>query len=110
VDLVKPFRYRPACSAAHCALPALYKLAASWSDGSSRELKNYGLACESHRDSQLEIARRHHQALRLCADETVGPVEVYVLRIGCRDAELVRCANKHGGEAGSAGGEAGAGP
>ena len=30
---------------------AIYKIAAAWSDGTSRELKNYGLACETHRDS-----------------------------------------------------------
>jgi hypothetical protein len=91
MDAAKPFSYRPSCSALHCERPAVYKLAATWSDGSSRELKNYGLACEAHRDSQLELARRHHQRLRLCEDETVGPVEVFILRAGCRDAELIPC-------------------
>jgi hypothetical protein len=67
----------------------VYKIAATWSDGSSRELKNYGLACEVHRDSQLAIARAHHQGIRLSDGETVGPVELYLLRWGCRDAELV---------------------
>ncbi len=36
-----------------CRAPAVYKIAATWSDGSSRELKNYGLACEGHRDQEL---------------------------------------------------------
>jgi hypothetical protein len=85
----KPFRYRPLCSAPECQAPAVYKIAATWSDTSSRELKNYGLACAAHRDSQLETARRHHAALRLSPDETVGPVELFLLRAGCRDAELV---------------------
>ena len=84
-----PFHYRAACSANRCRNPAVYKIAATWSDGSSGELKNYGLACEQHRDQELAVARRHHEGLRLAEDETVGPVELYVLRSGCRDAELV---------------------
>lgn len=85
----KPFRYRPICSVVHCEEPAHYKIAATWSDGSSRELKSYGLACQAHRDSQLEIARRRHARLRVSDDETVGPVALYLLRSGCRDAELI---------------------
>jgi len=94
MDQNKPFRYRPSCSASHCDQPAVYKIAATWSDGSSRELKNYGLACEVHRDSYVAAARRAHQGLRVSDGETVGPVEIYVLRSGCRDAELVRYAEK----------------
>jgi hypothetical protein len=80
------------CNVPDCTKPALYKIAAAWSDGASRELKNYGLACESHRDVQLDRALRHHQALRVAEGETVGPVELYLLREGCRDAELARVA------------------
>jgi hypothetical protein len=82
------FRYVTGCSANGCDHSAIYKIAAAWSDGTSRELKNYGLACLEHRDSQLERARRRHQALRLSDGESVGPVELYVLRTGCRDTEL----------------------
>jgi hypothetical protein len=84
------FRYIPGCSAPGCDHPAIYKIAAAWSDGTSRELKNYGLVCEPHRGAQLTLARRHHQALRLSDGESVGPVELYVLRTGCRDVELTR--------------------
>jgi hypothetical protein len=70
-------------------LPALYKIAAAWSDGSSRELKNYGVACERHRETELAAARLRHSRLRLAEDEAVGPVELYRLQLGCRDAELV---------------------
>jgi len=97
MDLLKPFRYRPSCSAVHCDQPAVYKLAAAWSGGSSRELKNYGLTCLVHRDSELAAARRRHDCLRLSDDETVGPVEVYVLRSGCRDTELMPYAGPDGG-------------
>ena len=57
MDDSRSFRYRPGCSAPGCDRPALYKIAAIWSDGTSRELKNYGLACENHRDLQLSAAR-----------------------------------------------------
>ena len=33
------FHYRPTCSAPGCSSPAAYKVAASWSDGTSWELK-----------------------------------------------------------------------
>jgi hypothetical protein len=86
----KPFRYRAGCSVAGCTEPAGYKLAATWSDGTSREFKNYGLACEAHRELQLAHALARHRALRVSEGETVGPVELYVLRPGCRDADLDR--------------------
>jgi hypothetical protein len=94
------FRYQPACGAPGCQALAVYKVAAAWSDGTSRELKNYGLACEAHRDSQLARARDDHRGLRLADGETVGAVELYVLREGCRDAELARVSER--GEPGSA--------
>jgi hypothetical protein len=84
------FRYRPRCSAPSCDRPALYKIAAIWSDGTSRELKNYGLACEDHRDLQLKAAQARLRSLRLSDAESVGPVELYLLRTGCRDVDLAR--------------------
>ncbi len=89
MPLEPQFRYRPSCTWASCEAPALYKIAATWSGGSSRELKNYGLACEQHRDQLFAAAGRNHERLRLAEDETVGPLELYFLRGGCRDAELV---------------------
>jgi hypothetical protein len=85
----QPFRYRARCSAAGCQQPAAFKIAASWSDGSSRELKTYGLVCEQHREHELAAARRRHDSLRRAEDETVGPVELYRLLPGCRDRDLV---------------------
>jgi hypothetical protein len=86
----RPFVYCPLCGAANCGQPALYKIAAVWSDGTSRELKNYGLACARHRDQELEQARSRHERLNRADDESVGPIELYVLVPGCRDAELTR--------------------
>jgi hypothetical protein len=90
MEPAQAFRYTPTCSAPGCDRPGIYKIAAPWSDGTSRELKNYGLACEAHRDAQRNAARRQIQALKLSDGELVGPVAVYILRPGCRDTELVR--------------------
>jgi hypothetical protein len=90
MDQSGPFCYCPGCSAPACDRPAVYKIAATWSDGTSRELKNYGLACEDHRDSQLSAARSRLRSLKLSGGESVGPVELYVLRTGCRDVNLTR--------------------
>jgi hypothetical protein len=107
MEQLEPFRYRASCSASRCDQPAVYKIAATWSDGSSHELKNYGLTCAAHRDSGLEAARRRHQGLKLSDQEIVGPLEVYVLRSACRDAELIRFRDRSGGEVDRACGEAG---
>lgn len=84
------FRYQPRCSAANCDKPAVFKVAAPWSNGTSHELKNYGLACEDHRDSQLARAQLHSQGLSLAEGETLGAVGLYRLEPGKRDAELAR--------------------
>jgi hypothetical protein len=86
----KVFRYVPTCSAPHCGQPAVYKVAAPWSNGTSHELKNYGLACEAHRDSQFARAQLHRKGLVLAERETVGSVGLYKLESGKRDLELNR--------------------
>jgi hypothetical protein len=85
-----PFQYPPLCSAPKCNQPAAFKVAALWSSGNSRELKNYGLACEAHRDSQLALAQLHRQGLKVAEGESVGPIGLYQLVPGKRDAELAR--------------------
>ncbi len=84
------FHYQPACSAAGCGHAAAYKLAAPWSNGTSHELKTYGLACEAHRDSLLARAQSHRRELALAEGETVGAVGLYSLRAGALDSALVR--------------------
>jgi hypothetical protein len=84
------FHYRPTCSAPGCERPAVYKIAASWSDGTSWELKHYGLACDDHRLSQLARGQIHRQDLILADGEVVGQVGLFELRDNARDAELRR--------------------
>jgi hypothetical protein len=87
------FHYQPRCSSRDCDRPALYKIAAPWSDGTSRELKNYGTACEAHRGEMLDRARTHSGTVKLAKGETVGPVGVYQLAPGRHDSELKRLAD-----------------
>ena len=90
MDEVPTFRYIPRCSAAGCDAQARYKIAAPWSNGTSHELKNYGLACEAHGASLLAVARLHRANLALAEGETLGAVGLYALEPGRRDAELRR--------------------
>jgi hypothetical protein len=84
------FHYQPTCSARGCKQAAAFKIAALWSDGTSHELKNYGLACDAHRDSQLARGQLHCDGLKLVEGESVGPVGLYKLEPGKRDLELTR--------------------
>lgn len=81
------FRYRATCSHPGCDRTADTKVAAPWSAGAGRELKNYGLACEVHREPVLAQARERRAALAIAEEETVGPVGLYDLIAGRLDAE-----------------------
>ncbi len=85
-----PFHYVPQCSSAGCGKPAVFKIAAPWSNGTSHELKNYGLACEDHRTSLLAVARLHRGSLSVADGETLGTVGLYTLEAGRRDVALRR--------------------
>ncbi len=73
------FRYSKTCSTPGCLEPPRYKIAAPWSDGPLRELKNYGLACEAHLEALLTRARGQHERVAMRDDEQVGPVQVFEL-------------------------------
>jgi hypothetical protein len=74
-----PFRYVATCSSPGCEDQPRYKIAAPWSNGPLRELKEYGLACQRHLDALLARAEGHRQVLGMREDEEVGPVEVFPL-------------------------------
>jgi hypothetical protein len=71
------FHYEALCSSPGCPEAPRYRIAAPWSHGPLHELKNYGLACERHRDSLLARAREHRESLAVRDDEQVGPVEAF---------------------------------
>ena len=81
------FCYASKCSTPGCGLVARYKIAAAWTSGTIRELKNYGLACDRHRDDLLGRARLHREGLSMAIGEAVGPVEFYLLESGGRDGD-----------------------
>ena len=85
---IDPFIYEPLCSRPDCGRPAVFKLAAEWRDPLSRELRTYGLTCESHRDELLEAARGRQRRIHPGEGEVVAVVDTYPLLPGVRDAEL----------------------
>ncbi len=73
------FAYEPACSEPGCNRAPTVKIASFWSHGPLREFKNYGLACDEHRDRLLARARVRRAALAVSDDEQIGPAEAIPL-------------------------------
>lgn len=82
--------YPVLCYAPGCNAPALYKIAAKWSDGATAELKTYGLACATCLPALLAHAREKRAACRLGAGETLDACGVYELTRGERDRGRTR--------------------
>ena len=85
--------YPVLCYAAGCGRPAAFKIAARWSDGTTRELKTYSLACADCVPALFASATERRRACRLAPGETLDAPEVYELSRGVRDRELVRRAD-----------------
>jgi hypothetical protein len=82
--------YPVLCYRKECGRPAVYKIAARWSDGMTQELKTYALSCaeclaEWYRHSQVRQA-----ACRKAKGETLEAPGIYELHRGRRDQQLVR--------------------
>ena len=77
--------YRPGCSR-----PAVYKIAARWSDGVTEELKTYALACAGCLAELFRRARDKQAACRLAPGESLDVPGIYELARGRRDQELAR--------------------
>ena len=73
-----------------CGGPAVYKIAARWSDGVTQELKTYALTCPGCLRAWFERSRARQAACRRAPGETLGPPGVYETARGRRDQELVR--------------------
>ena len=82
--------YTILCYTRGCGRPALYKIAARWSDGVTRELKTYSLACPACLFGLFADAGERQRACRLASGETLDAPAVYELARGTRDRELVR--------------------
>ncbi len=77
--------YRPGCG--H---PALYKIAARWSDGLTQELKTYALCCQDCLPGWFERSRQKQAACRLAPGEILEAPGVFALERGKRDNEIER--------------------
>jgi hypothetical protein len=82
--------YLVLCTTEGCKTPAQYKIAAVWSDGSTEELKTYGLCCDEHLEAQLHQSRDKQKSCRLADGETLSQPQVFRIESGRRDRELVR--------------------
>jgi hypothetical protein len=82
--------YPVLCYALGCTRGAEYKIAARWSDGVTRELKTYFLACPACLSELYRTAKVKKTACRLAAGESLGEPEVFEMTRGSRDRELVR--------------------
>jgi hypothetical protein len=82
--------YPVLCTATGCTQPAVFKIAACWSDGYTHELKTYALACRECL-AQLYAAARIKQAqCRLAPAEVLEAPGIYELERGVRDRMLQR--------------------
>ena len=82
--------YPVVCYAENCDREAVFKIAARWSDGVTRELKTYFLACRECLPELYKAAKVKKAACRLASDESLGEPEVFEICRGSRDKQLVR--------------------
>ena len=82
--------YPVLCYSAGCGAPAVYKVAARWSDGTTAERKTYALSCAACLAKQFARAASARAACRLAAGETLDAPGVYDLARGARDRALTR--------------------
>jgi hypothetical protein len=82
--------YAVICYGPGCGKPALYKIAARWSDGTTEELKTYALSCPDCLAAQYERSVRKQAECRRAPGERLDVPAVFELSRGVRDNQLVR--------------------
>jgi hypothetical protein len=82
--------YPVLCYTRGCGRPAVYKIAARWSDGVTEELKTYALSCSECLADWLQRSREKQVACRQAPGEILEAPGVYELARGQRDRALVR--------------------
>jgi hypothetical protein len=78
------------CSLPQCRNSATYKIAAPWSDGHSKELVTYELACVEHFAVAFREAERRKRSYPQSAEEKVGELGIYRWEPYRRSAPLLR--------------------
>jgi len=82
--------YPVLCTTPECGRPAVYKIAARWSDGVTEELKTYALCCAECLSTWYGRSREKQAACRRAPGEILEAPGVYELARGRRDRTLVR--------------------
>ena len=82
--------YPLVCIRPGCDRPAVYKIAARWSDGVTQELKTYALCCAEDLPDFYRQSRAKQAACRLAAHEKLEPPGIYRVERGQRDRDLQR--------------------
>jgi hypothetical protein len=82
--------YPVLCFRPGCGRPAAFKIAAQWSDGLTRELKTYGLACADCLPDLYRESCRKQAACRLAPGEVLEAPGIFVMERGRRDLQLDR--------------------
>lgn len=95
-----PMRPYPVlCYEPGCGQPAQFKIAATWSDGHTRELKTYGLTCAACLGRWFQRACARQLGCRLTVGETLDAPGIYEMCHGQRDRLLVRRTDLEGCQA-----------
>jgi hypothetical protein len=84
------FRYALVCQHRDCPHAATYKIAASWSDGLTSELKTYALSCDNHLAELFATSRQRNQRTRTLRGERLETPGIYPIGSGDRDRDLLR--------------------
>jgi hypothetical protein len=82
--------YPVLCYRRDCGKPAVYKIAARWSDGVTHELKTYALSCADCLPDWYRRSQAKQAACRFAPGEVLEPPGIYNLERGRRDAEIHR--------------------
>jgi hypothetical protein len=82
--------YQVYCYRKGCGKPALYKIAARWSDGVTHELKTYSLSCSECLADLFRQSRVKYDACRRAPGESLEAPGIYSLQRGVRDVEISR--------------------
>jgi hypothetical protein len=85
--------YPVLCYGPECSAPAVFKIAARWSDGTTYELKTYALTCTACLPKLFAMAVEKRDTCRLTTGETLDAPGVYDLARGSRDRALARRAD-----------------
>jgi hypothetical protein len=78
------------CFGHDCEEPAVYKIAAPWSDGRFSELKTYGFACADHLKDVLRSAEARWLDYEPVKGEVVQDIGIYHYEAGKKDRQLQR--------------------